>query len=122
MPLDYNARKTASVRKSGSALKRRKLRRKSVLEVNEEDKAAATPKNHKDALAAASTTSMNYCAADLIPFSGIASNDSPLPDTIFSNAAGTVFHTNIPIESFPPRPDTVYSEFESAAIAKTLYN
>ena len=63
---------------------------------------------------------MNFCAADLIPFSGIASNDSPLPDTIFSNAAGTVFHTNIPIESFPPRPDTVYSEFESAAIVRTL--
>ena len=102
------------------ALKSRKLQRKSVLEVNEEDKATATPKNHQDAQAAAQTTSMNYCAADLIPFSGIASNDSPLPDTMFSNAAGTVFHTNIPIESFPPRPDTVYSEFESAAIARTL--
>ena len=70
---------------------------------------AAATKNHEDA-----------CATDLIPFSGIASNDSPLPDTIFSNAAGTVFHTNIPIESFPPRPDTVYSEFESAAIVRTL--
>ena len=71
---------------------------------------AAATKNHKDA-----------CATDLIPFSGIPSNDSPFPDTIFSNAAGTVFHTNIPIESFP-RPDNVFSEFESAAIAKTLNN
>ena len=60
---------------------------------DKEYKAAAIPNNHDDAHAAAATasTSLDYYAADLIPFSGITSNDSPLPDTIFSNAAGTVF-------------------------------
>ena len=42
---------------------------------------------------------MDYCSADLEPFSGIASIDSPRPDNIYSNAAGIVFHTNIPIQS-----------------------
>ena len=63
--------------------------------------------------------SVDYCSTDLNPFSRILSIDSPGPNNVCFNAAGIVFHTNIPIESFPTRPDNVYSEFESAAIAST---
>ena len=63
--------------------------------------------------------SVDYCSTDLYPFSRILSIDSPGPNNVYFNAAGIVFHTNIPIESFPTRPDNVYSKFESAAIAST---
>ena len=63
--------------------------------------------------------SVDYCSTDLYPFSRILSIDSPGPNNVYFNAAGIVFHTNISIESFPTRPDNVYSEFESAAIAST---
>ena len=43
--------------------------------------------------------SVGYCSTDLYPFSRILSIDSPGPNNVYFNAAGIVFHTNIPRSS-----------------------